>query len=184
MTQSDDESVLSSAPSAVTTPFSIAAKSTTSSLGPQKNTRNRGTRIPVVQKSIKSPPPYLPPPPRAVNDYSSLQTIPTSQRTNADILVDAIEVDAMVEEPEQEQESFIDPDGTQNLHTPGPGSSVSQSSGSSLKRQRVFLSDVWSQASIEQRLDSGYIKYNYYRKSYKYTRGIKNIKDYLKREYK
>lgn len=183
MTHSDEESVLSSAPTTSSNPFSIAARSTGSSAILQ-NTRHKHDRrpvVPIIQK--KTSVSHLRPPTRIADDSSPLQEIPTmaGRRTDKDILADELEMEEAAEQG-LNQETFMDQDLT--LSTPGPGSSVSQSSGNSSKRQRVPTSDIWTQATMEQRGDGGYIVCNCCRKAYKYSGGTKNMKDHMRKAHK
>lgn len=149
MTHSDEESVLSSALTTSFNPFSIAARSTGSSAILQ-NTRHKHDRrpvVPIIQK--KTSVSHLRPPTRLADESSPLQEISTmaGRRTDEDFLADELEMEEAAEQG-LNQETFMDQDI--NLGTPGPGSSVSQSSGNSSKRQRVPTSDIWTQATMEQ----------------------------------
>ena len=131
MAPSDVESELSEAPTTLTTPFTIAAKSTDSSKPPAKATRNLLTRRPVVPpnqpKQTKKRP--KPPTPRPSDNHASL----------ADIPID------VPERSDEEEETSEDSNNNSDLdisHTPGPGSSVSQTSHSSVKRPRAKTSTI------------------------------------------
>lgn len=177
MTQSDDESTLSTAPSTVSNPFSIAARSTTSSFGPQKNTRHRESRLPVVQKPVKSTPSHLLPRPRASDDYSPLATVPTmlsQSREDADLLAAELELEQELE-LQDNQSSFMDGP------SPAPGSSVSQNSGNSTKYTRPKTSDIYSQVAVELRQGTPFFICNHCRKPFKKNGGTRVVREHLKK---
>lgn len=112
-----DLSDLSEALTTLTTPFSIAARTVASA----KHTRNIENRRPIVPRvpKKKRPAPAIP---RGSDDHAPLIAIPT----------------APTESPDNEPEtSLSSEDATQEISTlqiPGPGSSVSQATGSFFKR--------------------------------------------------
>ena len=84
------------------------------------------------------------------------------------------------EKDEQENNTFLD------LPTPGPGSSVSQTSGNSLtnkKRPRQRTSNVYAHCSIKQRLDGQYYVCNHCPKIYAKNGGTSNVTRYLKEKH-
>lgn len=177
MTQSDDESTLSTAPSTVSNPFSIAARSTTSSFGPQKNTRHRESRLPVVQKPVKSTPSHLLPRPRASDDYSPLATVPTmlsQSREDADLLAAELELEQELE-LQDNQSSFMDGP------SPATGSSISQNSGNSTKYTRPKTSDIYSQVAVELRQGTPFFICNHCRKPFKKNGGTRVVREHLKK---
>lgn len=183
MAPSDNESDLSEAPSHLSNPFTIAARSTGSSAILQ-NTRYKYDRRPVVptvpKKTSLS---HLRPPPRAAKDYSPLQEIPvTASGMDTDTDTDML-IEHLLEE-EQEQQESQEPFMDSPSHTPGPSSSISQDSSNSSKRQRVVTSDIWPQAILEQRAIGLYMVCKHCRKAYKYSAGTKNMKDHLRKEHK
>ena len=131
MAPSDVESELSEAPTTLTTPFTIAAKSTDSSKPPAKATRNILSRRPVVPpnqpKQIKKRP--KPPTPRPSDDHAPL----------ADIPIDIPERPDQEEKTSEDSSDDFDPEISE---TPGPGLSVSQASHSSVKRPRAKTSTI------------------------------------------
>lgn len=144
---SDDGSMLSELPSTISSnPFTLArAQSVASTQVPAKNTRNFATRAPVAPNPKKGP---QPPP------------TPTPQEPSNE---------------EEEQEEEIPEDVSDllglDLQTPGPGSSISQSSESS-KNTKIRPKTSWIHEHARSiRLDGGYWQCNYCEKRYKTSGG-------------
>lgn len=134
MASSDHDSGVSEAPATTTTPFTIAARSTTSSK-PAKHTRNIKTRRPVNPAKVSRKRSQRPTTPRASDDHSPLVAIP----------VGTIEIPE--EEETSSEDSFKDSEAPEisALQTPGPESSVSQVSG---KRTRAKTSVIHEYVTV------------------------------------
>ena len=136
MAPSNDNSELSEAPTIITTPFSIAARSTTSSKL-AKHARNAALRRSVVssKSSIASQnrPASQIPTLRTSDHHAQLVTTPLSATGRSDTAGATGEVGESSEDSAQDVSS---------LQTPGMGSSVSQASGTPLRRPRAKTSHI------------------------------------------
>ncbi|KAL9609359.1 MAG: hypothetical protein Q9167_005867 [Letrouitia subvulpina] len=192
---SDHESDLLETPSSLTTPFSIAARSTGSSV-PAKHTRNFSTRRPVRPTLPKSQARSS-----LTQDSSqtpstigrSLSTIPTAAESTRIVAEDEND-DNEDEDKDNDQDrdgeygysdssSVIDP---QLLQTSGLESSFSQSSSGSPflkplpKRQRPKTSTIYQYCSIQDRSIGECYICNYCRKAYKSTGGTALMRKHLR----
>ncbi|KAL9068391.1 MAG: hypothetical protein Q9161_006228 [Pseudevernia consocians] len=135
MAPSNDNSELSDAPTIITTPFSIAARSTTSSKL-AKHARNAALRRSVVssKSSITSQnrPASQTPTLRTSDHHAQLVTTPLSAG-RSDTAGATGEVGELSEDSAQDVSS---------LQTPGMGSSVTQASGTPLRRPRAKTSHI------------------------------------------
>ncbi|KAL9134097.1 MAG: hypothetical protein Q9175_004724 [Cornicularia normoerica] len=136
MAPSDDDPGLSESPTIVTTPFTIAARSTNSA----KYLWNAATQRAVVLSKSSQKRPAQVPTPQASDDDSSLVTIPSSLTESSDV------ADVMDEEIKSSEDSTPE---VSLLPTPGPGSSVSQTSETSNKRSRAKTSHVHEYISTQ-----------------------------------
>ena len=127
MALSDNDSELSDAPTTLTTPFTIAAGSVASSK-PAQHTRGVKDRRPIVPKNPPKPSQKQTP---ALDNDAPLAEIPVR------ILEKETEEASSSDDLRLEDSAFKVP-----LQTPGPGSSVSQASSSSLKRPRGKTSAI------------------------------------------
>lgn len=170
MTSNDDASELSKAPSNRITPFSIAAKTTTSSHKPAKNTRNKETRrgvVPPKPKPRKRPTKTS----QISNNHSSLVAIPVKGAERPD------EVDQK-EDAEEGSSKDSTADSTSEVsQTPGPESSVSQAFEPLGKRSRATTSLIHDH--INKRDDRFICKRCL--KSYSVTGGTGTISRHLKK---
>ena len=139
MTNNSD-SELSEAPEDSVTPFTIAKAQSIASSGPApaKHTRffsqRKGIVLPKASQKRLSQASHP-----TQEDPAALATIPIYDRE----MPDALELSDAEEELDY-------------LHTPGPGSSISQSSSSiSIKRSRPQTSGVWEHCTRQTKPDGG-----------------------------
>ncbi len=165
MTASDNDSGVSEAPATTTTPFTIAARSTTSSK-PARHTRNIQTRRPVAPAKVPKRRRQRPSTPRPSDDHSSLLAIPVG---TTEIPDEETEEKALYEDSSEDSEA---PENSA-LQTPHPESSVSQGSG---KRARAKTSVIHEYITVR----NGKFQCNRCSKTYSTNGGTGAISRHLK----
>ena len=145
MTSSDHDSDASKAPTTITTPFSIAARSGVSSHKPAKNTRHIHHRRPVI--------PSQPRKPRILKEPRPLDDLPASEQHTAlaTIPINVPESPDEASEEDGEERGTSSSSETESLYTPAPGSSISQKPSESgiLKRPRARTSYIHDFVSVQ-----------------------------------
>ena len=161
---SDSDSELSQALDDSVTLFTLAKAQSIASSGPApaKHTRNIARRKGIVPP--KTPQRRAKAARLTQEDTGTLTTIPIHDAERPDAL-----------ESSDEEEAFT------LLHTPGPGSSISQSSSLiPIKRSRPLISGVWEHCTRENRFNGEVFQCNHCKKVYKVSGGTHSIRKHLK----